>query len=179
VVAFLDPCVVRAGGTGAWGCQKSACAGDLGTQERAGGPSGSRIVPSALSDLRPVTDPAAEVWAITGTGADYAIEASGRAEALRQAVDCLGLLGICGLIGGPPAGAEVTLDMNRILFGRTVRGILGGDSIPDLFIPHLIELYLRGRFPFDRLITFYPLREINQAADDFLAGRAVKPVLRP
>jgi aryl-alcohol dehydrogenase len=126
-----------------------------------------------------VTDPVAEVWAITGTGADYAIEASGRAEALRQAVDCLGLLGICGLIGGPPAGAEVTLDMNRILFGRTVRGILGGDSIPDLFIPHLIELYLRGRFPFDRLITFYPLREINQAADDSLAGRAVKPVLRP
>jgi hypothetical protein len=31
--------------------------------------------------------------------------------------------------------------MNRILFGRTVRGILGGDSIPGLFIPHLIELY--------------------------------------
>jgi aryl-alcohol dehydrogenase len=126
-----------------------------------------------------MTDPVAEVRAITGTGADYAIEASGRADALRQAVDCLGVLGICGLIGGPPAGTEVTLDMNRILFGRTVRGILGGDSIPDLFIPHLIELYLRGRFPFDRLITFYPLREINQAADDFLAGRAVKPVLRP
>ncbi len=126
-----------------------------------------------------VTDPVPEVWAITGTGADYAIEASGRAEALRRAVDCLALLGTCGLIGGPPAGTEVTLDMNRLLFGRTVRGVLGGDSIPDLFIPYLIELYLTGRFPFDRLITFYPLREINQAADDSLQGRVVKPVLRP
>jgi aryl-alcohol dehydrogenase len=126
-----------------------------------------------------VTDPVAEVWAITGTGADYAIEAAGRAETLRQAVDCLALLGVCALIGGPPAGTEVTLDMNRILFGRTVRGILGGDSIPDLFIPHLIELYLSGRFPFDRLITFYPLGEINQAAEDSLRGSVVKPVLRP
>jgi aryl-alcohol dehydrogenase len=124
-------------------------------------------------------DPVAEVWAITGTGADYAIEAVGRAEVLRQAVDCLALLGVCGLIGGPPAGTEVTLDMTRILFGRTVRGILGGDSIPDLFIPHLIELYLSGRFPFDRLISLYALREINQAADDSLRGSVVKPVLRP
>jgi aryl-alcohol dehydrogenase len=69
--------------------------------------------------------------------------------------------------------------MNRLLFGRTVRGILGGDSIPGLLIPHLIELHLTGRFPFDRLITFYPLEEINQAADDSLGGRVVKPVLRP
>jgi len=126
-----------------------------------------------------VADPVAEVWAITGTGADYAIEAVGRAEVLRQAVDCLALLGVCGLIGGPPAGTEVTLDMTRILLGRTVRGVLGGDSIPDVFIPHLIELYLSGRFPFDRLITFYPLGEINQAAEDSLRGSVVKPVLRP
>ena len=71
------------------------------------------------------------------------------------------------------------MDLNQILFGRTVRGILAGDSIPDLFIPRLIDLYLAGRFPFDRLITFYPLREINQAADDSLRGRVVKLVLRP
>ena len=124
-------------------------------------------------------DPATEVKAITGDGAGYAIEATGRADAVRQAVDCLAQLGTCGLIGGAPAGTEVRLDLNQVLFGRTVRGILAGDSIPDLFIPHLIELYLAGRFPFDRLITFYPLREINQAADDSLQGRVVKPVLRP
>ena len=124
------------------------------------------------------TDPVTEVKQITGGGAGYAIEASGRPEVLRQAVDCLAPLGVCGLIGGPPAGTQVTLDMHRLLFGRTVRGILGGDSIPDLFIPHLIELYLAGRFPFDQLITFYPLREINQAAGDSLGGRVVKPVLR-
>ena len=69
--------------------------------------------------------------------------------------------------------------MNRILFGRTVRGILGGDSVPDLFIPHLIELYRGGLFPFDRLITFYALGDIDRAVRDSLGGRVVKPVLRP
>jgi aryl-alcohol dehydrogenase len=123
-------------------------------------------------------DPVAEVRRITGRGADYTIEATGRPEVLRKAVDCLGLLGVCGLIGGAPRGTEVRLDVASILFGRTVRGILGGDSIPDIFIPQLIELYAGGRFPFDRLIKFYPLAQINQAATDSLAGTSIKPVLR-
>jgi aryl-alcohol dehydrogenase len=62
--------------------------------------------------------------------------------------------------------------------GRTVRGILAGDSISDLFIPRLLDLYSQGRFPFDRLITFYPFEEINQAVEDMLNGRIIKPVLR-
>src|SRR5262249_19249076 len=115
---------------------------------------------------------------VTGAGVGYAIEATGRAGALRQAVDCLAQLGICGLIGGAPAGTAVRRDLNHILVGRIVRGILAGDSISDLSTPHMIELYLAGRFRFDRLITFYPLREINQAASDSLYSRVVKPVLR-
>ena len=123
-------------------------------------------------------DAVAEVRRITGRGADYTIEASGRPEGVRQAVDCLAITGVCGVIGGAPPGTEITLDVNRILFGRAVRGILRGDSIPDLFIPKLIDLYVSGRFTFDRLITFYPLEQINQAAADSLNGIAIKPVLR-
>ncbi len=65
-----------------------------------------------------------------------------------------------------------------ILFGRTVSGILGGDSIPDAFIPKLVDLYVSGRLPVGRLITHYPLGQINRAADS-LSGIAIKPVLRP
>jgi hypothetical protein len=46
----------------------------------------------------------------------------------------------------------------------------------DIFIPRLIDLYLQGRFPFDRLIEFYALDEINQACADSEAGRVLKPV---
>jgi aryl-alcohol dehydrogenase len=73
----------------------------------------------------------------------------------------------------------VSFDVNHILLGRTVRGIIQGDSVPDIFIPRLIELHLQGRFPFDRLIKFYTLAEINQACADSEEGVVLKPVLRP
>ena len=47
-----------------------------------------------------------------------------------------------------------------------------------LMIPQLIGLYRSGRFPFDRLITFYDFSDINQAFDDVAAGRVIKAVLR-
>lgn len=125
-------------------------------------------------------DPVAEIRKITRRGSDYALDMTGRPEVIRQAVECLNVRGICGLIGGAPQGTEMRLDYNSILLmGRSVRGILAGDSIPDLFIPQLIELYLQGRFPVDRLITFYQLDQINEAAEDSLSGKVLKPVLRP
>ncbi|HVS41551.1 MAG TPA: hypothetical protein VMU20_04720, partial [Candidatus Dormibacteraeota bacterium] len=75
-------------------------------------------------------------------------------------------------------GTEVSLDMNTVLFGRTVRGVIEGDSVPDIFIPQLVELLRQGRFPLDRLVTEYELSEINEAAEASLSGAAVKPVLR-
>jgi aryl-alcohol dehydrogenase len=68
--------------------------------------------------------------------------------------------------------------MIRIMRGRTVRGIIQGDSVPQQFIPRLVDLHMQGRLPFDRLITLYPLEDINQACADAAAGRVVKPVLQ-
>jgi aryl-alcohol dehydrogenase len=65
-----------------------------------------------------------------------------------------------------------------LLFGRTIKGLVEGDSIAEVFIPRLIELYRQGQFPFDRLITFYPFDQINQAAEDSEKGVTVKAVLR-
>jgi aryl-alcohol dehydrogenase len=122
-------------------------------------------------------DTVKKIQEISGTGVNYSLETTALPAILRQAVDCLTLTGVCGLIGLAPLGTEVALDMNSILFGRTLRGVIEGDSIPDIFIPQLIELYVQGRFPFDKLIKFYKLEEINDAARDSEAGTALKPVL--
>jgi aryl-alcohol dehydrogenase len=37
---------------------------------------------------------------------------------------------------------------------------------------------MAGRFPVDRLVTFYDFAEINQAAADAVDGKTIKPVLR-
>ena len=77
------------------------------------------------------------------------------------------------------AVAPWTPDMFQILSGgRTLRGIIGGDSSPGSFIPLLIEYYRQGRLPFDRLIRFYPFQEIAQAFADCEHGTTVKAVLR-
>ena len=124
-------------------------------------------------------DPVEQVKAITGLGADFTIEATGVAAVLRQAVDASAPTGVSGVIGAPAIGTEVSLDINDLLiFGRSVRGIVEGDSVPDVFIPRLIELWRQGRFPVDRLMRNYDLDQLDEAAHDAEAGRVIKAVVR-
>ena len=48
---------------------------------------------------------------------------------------------------------------------------------PGLFLPKLAEYWRQGRFPFDRLLSFYPFAEIDRAFADARSGKAIKPVL--
>jgi aryl-alcohol dehydrogenase len=119
-----------------------------------------------------------EVEAITGIGADLALEASGSTAVLRAVVDSLAPGGTCGVVGAPPFGEEVSIDVNTLIGqGRTVKGIVEGHSAPRVFIPILIELWRAGRFPVDRLVRTYDLDAINEAAADAERGDTIKPVL--
>jgi aryl-alcohol dehydrogenase len=114
-----------------------------------------------------------------GAGADFSIDAAGSPDVLKQAVYCTAPGGVCCMIGAPPFGTEVSLDMNQIMaVGRTVRGIVEGESVPEVFLPRLIELWRQGRFPIDRIMTYYEFDQIDRAARDAEEGKVVKPVLR-
>ncbi len=125
------------------------------------------------------SDPVEAIRDITGGGVEYIIETTGRGKVIRQAVDALAVGGKCGLIGLASPDEEASLPVGPMLLGRTVFGILEGSAISDVFIPTMIALYKQGRFPFDRMISFYGLDEINRAAADAESGRALKAVLRP
>jgi len=125
-------------------------------------------------------DPVAAIQSVTdGLGVQFSLECTGLPKVVRQAVDSLRLTGICGVIGVAPLGTEFALDMNAILFGRTVRGIIEGDSVPDIFIPQMIELWRQGRFPFEKLIQFFPLSDIEAAARASESGEVLKAVILP
>lgn len=62
--------------------------------------------------------------------------------------------------------------------GKSIIGVIEGDSIPRVFIPQLVACYKAGQFPFDRLIKFYEFEQINQAFDDSASGTTIKPVLK-
>lgn len=124
-------------------------------------------------------NPVEAIKDLTGGGAHYSLEATGRPEVLRQAIDAIGIGGVCGIVGAAPLGVEGTFDINDVMIpGKTICGILQGESIPQIFIPQLVELHSQGRFPFDKLVKFYELEQINQAAEDSEKGTTIKPVIR-
>jgi aryl-alcohol dehydrogenase len=111
-------------------------------------------------------------------GMDFVLDTSGHLETIRRAVMGMAPRGVCGLVNSAK-GADVPLNiLNLMLGGRSVRGIHQGDSVPEIFIPQMIALYRQGRFPFDRLVQFYALDQINEAMADMASGRAIKPVIR-
>ncbi len=119
------------------------------------------------------------ILALTGTGVTHAFEATGRPEVVGTALASLALRGVCGMVGSFPPGSTLPVDLLFMLAGgRSLRGIVEGDSNPDVFIPRLIDLNRQGRFPYDRLITYYDFDDINRAIDDSEAGTVVKPVVR-
>ena len=122
-------------------------------------------------------DAKATILAITGYGVDAALDTTGSARIVRQAVESLAPRGVCGIVGA--SNQEVALDLSQLMSaGRSVRGIVEGESTPDVLIPRLIELYRQGRFPFDRLIRIYPFEQINQAIEDSERGETIKAIVR-
>ena len=126
-----------------------------------------------------VQDVGAEVMSITGYGVNYALDTTGIAAVIRSAVECLAPRGVCGILGASGPDAEITLNETHFMSGgRQLMGIVEGAADPQTFIPELIALYLKGVFPFDKLVTYYPAENINQAIEDTKTGRAIKPIVR-
>ena len=81
------------------------------------------------------------------------------------------------MVGAPPFGTEVALDVNGLLGGKRVVGLTLGDAETQSFIPALVDLVKTGRLPLDRLISTYPFADIDHAVRDMGAGKTIKPVL--
>ena len=124
------------------------------------------------------TDPVGAVTDICGGPADAALDCTGVISVLRQAIDSVGMLGTALLIGGAPAGAEFSADHLSTLWGKTIRGTLGGSGRGQNVISALMDLHTQGRFPFDRLVQYFPLEEIADAVEASHSGEVVKPIIR-
>ena len=82
------------------------------------------------------------------------------------------------IVGAPPFGSEVPVDVpDAIVKGPRIIGVNQGRAVPRVVIPALVELFLAGRLPLDRLVRTYPFDNINDAAHDMHTGTSIKPVL--
>jgi Zn-dependent alcohol dehydrogenase len=78
-----------------------------------------------------LSDPVAEVMAITGRRASFAIDCSGVPSVIELLVDCIHPFGTAGSIGDAPAGAKVKIDALKFMVeGKTFVGLVERDSVP-------------------------------------------------
>lgn len=111
----------------------------------------------------------------TGGGADYAFDTTGNAGIVRASFEGLNNLGTIGLAG--VGFGDLTFDFISLIGGRTITGVMEGDSTPSELIPRLAQLNADGEFPFHELITNYTLDQINDAEAASADGSVIKPVL--
>jgi aryl-alcohol dehydrogenase len=128
-------------------------------------------------DAGTTEDIAAALVEITHGGADGVVETTGSTRVLRTGVDALAARGTAVIVGAPPFGSEVGIDVNGMLGGKKIVGLTLGDSETQTLIPVLADLVRTGRMPLGRLITHYPFDQIGQAVADMSAGTTIKPVL--
>ncbi len=111
-------------------------------------------------------------------GVDFALDTTAALPVMRQAIEVLAPRGVAGMTATPRDSAAAFVTMGHLQLGRSIRGINEGNSDPDFTIPMLVDLFMQGRFPVDRLVRFYDFDQIAEAFDDLRDGTTVKPILR-
>ncbi|CAN5228253.1 NAD(P)-dependent alcohol dehydrogenase [soil metagenome] len=122
-------------------------------------------------------DGPAKMIDLTHGGADFSVETSGNMGAARTSVDILNSTGTAAMVGIGRPGAMVAFDHALLRSGRRVIGVTEEDTVPQEFIPAMIELHRQGRFAFDAFVRRYPFTDIQKAVDDSESGVTVKGVL--
>ena len=118
---------------------------------------------------------------IVPAGVDYAVDTTGRPDSLQNLTRCFTTQGTLALVGMPKS-LDDDVSFSGIQFlasGLTIKGIIEGDSHPDIFIPKLMDYYRAGQLPVDKLIKTYPLSQIDKAVHDHHSGSGIKAVLIP
>jgi aryl-alcohol dehydrogenase len=129
-------------------------------------------------DPRATRDVVGAVNEICRGPADAAFECTGVVPVVRQAIDSVGMLGTCCLIGTGQGDAEFSAHHRGTVWGKRIIGSLGGEGTSAEFVPALLRLYDQGRFPFTELIEYFPVDRIDDAVAAAESGEVVKPVLR-
>ena len=76
--------------------------------------------------------------------------------------------------------ADVTMDLfGFAMYNQTLLGTVFGSQSPRVQIPRILELYNRGVFKIDELVTKeYALDEVQAGYDDLAAGKNIRGVVR-
>jgi aryl-alcohol dehydrogenase len=119
------------------------------------------------------------VRASVACGVDYAIDTTGVSSVIEGAFASLAQSGTLALVASSHLEQKLELPMFDLVTGcRTVVGVIEGGGSAHVLIPKIIALQAANLFPFEELLTFYDLDQINLAVADVREGSTIKAVLR-
>lgn len=131
-----------------------------------------------------VIDPSAcnvveELRKLRTGGVDFAIEATGNPDVMRQALAAVRAQGgTTVIVGNARHGRMLEIDPRELNQGKRLLGTWGGDNRPDVDYPRYIRLLSEGTLRVDALLgKKYRLSEVNRALDDLESGAAVRPLI--
>ncbi len=125
------------------------------------------------------TDAVEEIRKITGgKGVNYAFDTSGSKVVIRQAIDASSAYAKICTVAMSPDDLTVNIEQDVMGPGRTIMGSTEGDAVCKTFIPKMVDYYKQGRFPFDKLCKIYDFADIEQAFQDSLDGKVIKPIVK-
>ncbi len=115
---------------------------------------------------------------IAPTGLHHAVDTTAINPVINQLVKATKANGTVYTLGVMKAGGKLEIDYLPFSLGVGIKAVVEGDSLPDLFIPRLIQMYQDGIFPFDKMVKFYELDQINEAVEDAEKGKTLKAIIR-
>lgn len=122
-------------------------------------------------------DVVARVMEISNGGVRYAFDSSGAVTCWETAAPVLlpgGVFGVCAAAECETLGGSPHIMLSK---GNQIHFIMGGNVVPRVFIPKMIEWYEQGRLPVDRIVGTFPFSEINEAFQASHDGKVVKPIV--
>jgi NDMA-dependent alcohol dehydrogenase len=114
-----------------------------------------------------------------GRGADVALDTAGAPGVVAQAYAAVRRGGTVVAVGLPDEGLTADLPASDLpREEKVVTGSFYGSCNPPVDMPKVLDLYMDGRLPLDRLVTRrYPLDEINDAFAAMTAGEVARAVI--
>jgi Zn-dependent alcohol dehydrogenase len=124
-------------------------------------------------------NPVTKVREICSGGVSYVFVTAARSESFVQSIDMLNKYGSAVILGMPPdEDRNFMVDSHALTTGRKVLGSKLGDTCIRVDIPHLVDLYQKGKLKLDEIVSHtYALSEINEAIAASESGEALRNVI--
>lgn len=128
---------------------------------------------------KPDTNLPEELQKLAGGGRiSYVFETTGVVSVIKDTLEALGKHGKVFQIGVPAMDAELVLPLSPFFsLNKGIECIYLGETTGQEWLPKMIQWWREGKFPIEKIVKFYPVKDALEALHGMESGVAIKPVL--